>query len=99
VQAREHPGQGLATQPGGPGIPEADRSRLFARFHRANARGPGEGLGLAIGDSMVRSTGGRWQVDDSPLGGALMAVSWRHSHTHRQQAQRFTPGSISASAS
>src|SRR5262249_30945498 len=29
----------------------------------------GAGLGLAIGDSIVRSTGGRWQVGDSPLGG------------------------------
>jgi signal transduction histidine kinase len=38
----------------------------------------GAGLGLAIGDSIVRSTGGRWHVGDSPLGGALMSVSWRH---------------------
>jgi signal transduction histidine kinase len=39
----------------------------------------GAGLGLAIGDSIVRSTGARWHVGDSPLGGALMQVSWRHS--------------------
>jgi len=89
----------LTVEDSGPGIPEADRSRLFDRFHRANGRGPGAGLGLAIGDSIVRSTGGRWQVGDSPLGGALMGVSWRHSHTHRQQAQRFAPGSVSTSAS
>jgi len=43
----------------------------------------GAGLGLAIGDSIVRSTGGRWHVGDSPLGGALFSVSWRHSHPHR----------------
>jgi len=43
----------------------------------------GAGLGLAIGDSIVRSTGGRWHVGDSPLGGALLSVSWRHSHPHR----------------
>jgi signal transduction histidine kinase len=43
----------------------------------------GAGLGLAIGDSIVRSTGGRWHIADSPLGGALLSVSWRHSQPHR----------------
>jgi K+-sensing histidine kinase KdpD len=50
----------------------------------------GAGLGLAIGDSIVRSTGGRWHVGDSPLGGALMSVSWRHSQPHRTGAPRLT---------
>jgi len=52
--------------------------------------GSGAGLGLAIGDSIVRSTGGRWHVGDSPLGGALFAVSWRHSQPHRLTAPRAT---------
>jgi signal transduction histidine kinase len=68
----------LVVEDSGPGIPEADRSRLFDRFHRATESGSGTGLGLAIGDSIVRSTGGRWLVGDSGLGGALMSVSWRH---------------------
>jgi signal transduction histidine kinase len=50
--------------------------------HRGASHG-GAGLGLAIGDSIVRSTGGRWHIGDSPLGGALLSVSWRHSHPHR----------------
>jgi signal transduction histidine kinase len=62
----------------GPGIPTADRSRLFDRFYRAAEHGSGAGLGLAIGDSIVRSTGGRWLIGDSDLGGALMSVSWHH---------------------
>jgi len=33
-------------------------------------------LGLAIGDAIVRATGGRWSVGASPLGGARFAVSW-----------------------
>jgi signal transduction histidine kinase len=82
----------LTVEDSGPGIPEADRARLFDRFHRANERGPGAGLGLAIGDSIVRSTGGRWHIGDSPLGGALMAVSWRRSQPHRQAAARVTAG-------
>jgi len=81
----------LTVEDSGPGIPEEDRPRLFDRFHRATEQGTGAGLGLAIGDSIVRSTGGRWHVGDSPLGGALMSVSWRHSQPHRPPASRLTP--------
>jgi signal transduction histidine kinase len=84
----------LTVEDSGPGIPEAERSRLFDRFHRATERGPGAGLGLAIGDSIVRSTGGKWQVGDSPLGGARMTVSWRHSQPHRPPAPRITASGI-----
>jgi signal transduction histidine kinase len=76
----------LTVEDSGPGIPEAERPRLFDRFHRATEHGSGAGLGLAIGDSIVRSTGGRWHVGDSPLGGALMSVSWRHSQLARTTA-------------
>jgi signal transduction histidine kinase len=80
----------LAVEDSGPGIPAGHRPRLFDRFHRAAGQGPGAGLGLAIGDSIARSTGGRWQIGDSPLGGALMTVSWRHTQPHRPGAQRLT---------
>jgi signal transduction histidine kinase len=76
----------LTVEDSGPGIPEAERPHLFDRFHRATEHGSGAGLGLAIGDSIVRSTGGRWQVGDSPLGGALMSVSWRHAQPGRTGA-------------
>ncbi len=80
----------LTVEDSGPGIPEADRPRLFDRFHRATEEGSGAGLGLAIGDSIVRSTGGRWHIGDSPLGGALISVSWRHSQPHRTATPRPT---------
>jgi signal transduction histidine kinase len=86
----------LTVEDSGPGIPAEDRPHLFDRFHRATEHGPGAGLGLAIGDSIVRSTGGRWQVGDSPLGGALMTVSWKHTQPHRPSTPRFTT-SISTS--
>jgi signal transduction histidine kinase len=76
----------LTVEDSGPGIPEAERALLFDRFHRATERGSGSGLGLAIGDSIVRSTGGRWHVGESPLGGALMSVSWRHAQPARVAA-------------
>jgi signal transduction histidine kinase len=85
----------LTVEDSGPGIPSSERSRLFDRFHRATEDGAGAGLGLAIGDSIVRSTGGRWQIGDSPLGGALMAVSWRHSQPHRPAAPRLAASNAS----
>jgi len=66
----------LAVDDSGPGIAAEDRPRLFDRFYRATQEGTGAGLGLAIADSIVRSTGGRWTVSDSSLGGARMEVSW-----------------------
>ena len=79
----------LTVEDSGPGIAEADRPRLFDRFHRATEHGSGAGLGLAIGDSIVRSTGGRWHIGDSPLGGALMSVSWRHSQPRQTPTPRL----------
>lgn len=62
----------------GPGIPVADRERVFERFTRldearARHRG-GYGLGLAIVAEVVRSHGGRIGVTESPLGGARVLV-------------------------
>ena len=84
----------LTVEDSGPGIPAEERPRLFDRFHRTAEHGPGTGLGLAIGDSIVRSTGGKWQVADSPLGGALMSVSWRHSQPHRPPAPRLSASGV-----
>ena len=64
----------LTVEDSGPGFVEAERPRLFDRFHRATEQGSGAGLGLAIGDSIVPSTGGRWHMGKSPLGGALGAA-------------------------
>ncbi len=67
----------LTVDDAGPGIAEADRDKIFDRFHRATDGGSGAGLGLAIGDEIVRATGGRWRVGTAPLGGARLAVTWR----------------------
>ena len=66
----------LAIQDTGPGIPAAERDRVFDRFHRATDEPSGAGLGLAIADAIVRGTGGRWEIGDAPGGGARMAASW-----------------------
>ncbi len=67
----------LAVEDTGPGIPPAERERLFDRFRRGTNQAGGHGLGLSIADSIVRTTGGRWRVDASAgLGGVRMEVSW-----------------------
>jgi len=66
----------LVVDDSGPGIPEAERGRIFDRFQRATDQPGGAGLGLAIADAVVRATNGRWQVGTSPAGGASMAVAW-----------------------
>jgi two-component system OmpR family sensor kinase len=66
----------LTVDDDGPGIPEAERTRVFDRFHRATDSHGGAGLGLAIADAIVRATGGRWRVAAAPIGGARMGISW-----------------------
>jgi len=63
----------------GPGIPADEAERIFDRFHRSvttSSEAGGAGLGLAIGDAIVRATGGRWTVGTSPAGGARFSVTW-----------------------
>jgi signal transduction histidine kinase len=66
----------LRVEDSGPGIADDQRDRIFDRFHRASETPGGAGLGLAIGDAVVRATQGRWEIGRSDLGGASMAVSW-----------------------
>jgi signal transduction histidine kinase len=69
----------LVVEDNGPGIAPADRAQLFDRFHRATDEGNGAGLGLAIGDAVVRATAGEWSVGEALLGGARMEVRWHRS--------------------
>jgi signal transduction histidine kinase len=57
----------------GPGIPPADRERLFEPFFTANKPG-GHGLGLWVSRSLVERYDGRISVDDAPGGGARFTV-------------------------
>jgi two-component system, OmpR family, sensor kinase len=58
----------------GPGIPPAERDRIFVRFFRVESsrdrRSGGTGLGLAIARAIVEAHGGRIWADESPAGGA-----------------------------
>jgi signal transduction histidine kinase/CheY-like chemotaxis protein len=53
----------------GPGVPEADRARLFRDFVRlAPGEAEGTGLGLSISAKLVRFMGGEIGCDDNPAG-------------------------------
>lgn len=70
----------LTVDDDGPGIPEADRARIFERFTRLEAARTrdtgGAGLGLAVVAATVASMGGTVAVDDAPLGGARFVVTF-----------------------
>ena len=56
----------------GPGVPDADRERIFDRFHRGDAarsrHAAGSGLGLAIARTLAERSGGRLELDGSGPG-------------------------------
>ncbi|MFB7291303.1 sensor histidine kinase [Actinacidiphila glaucinigra] len=62
----------------GPGIPEADRERVFDRFIRLDESrtrdAGGAGLGLAIVRDIVHRHGGYADAGSAPQGGALLRV-------------------------
>lgn len=60
----------LAVADGGPGIPAAERDRVFERFYAGGgARAQGSGLGLAIVRRVVDAHGGVVRLGDAPGGG------------------------------
>lgn len=67
----------IEVRDGGPGIPRAERSTVFDRFHRTpEARAiPGSGLGLSIVQSAVAAAGGTVSLGEAPEGGLKVTVT------------------------
>jgi len=61
----------------GPGIPEADRKRLFLPFQRLGDPGDriGVGLGLVVSRGLAETMGGTVEPEETPGGGLTMVVS------------------------
>lgn len=67
----------VSVEDDGPGVPPAERRRVFEPFVRGAAapgRRAGYGLGLAIVAFVVDRHGGRVHVEDAPSGGARFVV-------------------------
>ncbi|MFI7354603.1 sensor histidine kinase [Streptomyces avidinii] len=82
VRAASHDGWAvLDVTDDGPGIPEADRDRVFERFVRLDAdrgrAGGGTGLGLAITREIARAHGGDVRALPAPGGGARLVLRIR----------------------
>lgn len=62
----------------GPGVPVADRERIWEAYHRLgrDANGPvgGSGIGLALVRELALRHGGDVRVDDAPGGGAAFTI-------------------------
>ncbi|WP_180159270.1 sensor histidine kinase BfmS [Acinetobacter sp. YH12047] len=83
----------ICVEDDGPGIPEADRARIFEAFarlddSRTRASG-GYGLGLSIVSRIAYWFGGEIQVDQSPtLGGARFIMIWPASRYGKKIKQK-----------
>jgi signal transduction histidine kinase len=67
----------LLVEDDGPGIPEADRKRVFDRFVRLSPEaGGGAGLGLALVAALVQGRGGTVVAGATAAGGARIEVRW-----------------------
>jgi two-component system OmpR family sensor kinase/two-component system sensor histidine kinase QseC len=79
VSAEASPGgMALWVDDSGPGVPAADRARVFDRFWRRDSvsapDATGSGLGMAIVKRIADRHGATVALDDSPLGGLRVAL-------------------------
>ncbi len=71
----------ITVEDDGPGIPAADRERIFQPFVRLESSRSrdhgGIGLGMAIAARIINAHGAKIDVRASELGGALIETQWR----------------------
>ena len=79
LSAREGTGVELRVCDRGPGVPLAERERIFEKFHRVDdtltAEKGGTGLGLSIARQLARGLGGALQCQSRDGGGAEFVLT------------------------
>lgn len=78
----------------GPGVPVAERERIWRAFHRgstaeSSAQG-GSGIGLAVVRDLVLQAGGRVEIERSPAGGARFVAELPAAVIPSEDAERPT---------
>lgn len=88
----------LSVRDSGVGIPEAERDRVFERFHRVeNARSrtyEGTGIGLALVQELVKLHGGTVRVESAVGVGSTFTVSIPRGKAHLAAQQIQTPQAL-----
>jgi len=81
----------------GPGVPEADRQRVFDSFFRlprdVESRSSGSGIGLAVVRELARLHGGDAWVTSAPSGGARVVVQFPDAYLRTQPSAEFAAAS------
>ncbi|HTM22081.1 MAG TPA: ATP-binding protein, partial [Kofleriaceae bacterium] len=75
ITVEPHPevaGLVISVDDNGPGVPAAERQRIFTPFY--TTKDHGTGLGLAVSHTIVALHGGAITVEDAPTGGARFSV-------------------------
>ncbi len=98
--AGEAAGRGLSlhVDDDGPGIPDADRERVFEQFvrldvSRSRDKG-GSGLGLAVVRALMQAHGGLVSLGGSPLGGTRVTLHFPPQGGVRTGEERGTPAPV-----
>lgn len=67
---------GVEVEDDGPGIPVAERERVFEPFYRLKPRSTGSGLGLNLVQQVIQRHGGHISIHSSPTGGAIFRIEF-----------------------
>jgi signal transduction histidine kinase len=65
----------ISVSDGGPGVPPAERDRIFEPFYRTKPQARGAGLGLHLVASIIHMYSGRVTVTESEQGGARFVMN------------------------
>ncbi|MDA8251966.1 MAG: ATP-binding protein [Rhodospirillales bacterium] len=85
----------IVVEDDGPGLPEAERQRVFARGHKLDEAAPGSGLGLSIVQDITAAYDGGIRLETSALGGLRAIVSLPRARAALRPAQSARQGAMS----